>query len=254
MGFSAHASTYQSHWSSDPVARNMRAVVHRTLSSQLKPPAHILDIGCGVGCDSGWLLSQGYRVTAVDQSEEMVNMSRSHYPSLEVHHCSAERIDHLDIIKPVDGVLLNFGVINAIDPIAFEQSLFPYCHQETVMYIVSMPRVHLNWIIRALLKGDLKAAKARLQERVNIPVMGDTIPTRYLNVSDLSSLLGNRWKCMSRQGLGVVLPPPQSRLSKVASFPIFNTLECAVSKLPVISELGDHCISVWKRTNSSTIF
>jgi SAM-dependent methyltransferase len=235
------------------VARNMRDVVHRTLSSQLKPPAHILDIGCGVGCDSGWLLSQGYRVTAIDQAEEMVKMSRSRYPSLEVHLCSAENLEHLDIIKPVDGVLLNFGVINAIDPVQFEDSLFPHCHKETLLYIVSMPRIHLSWICRALLKGDIKAARARLQERVNIPVMGNTIPTHYWNVSDLSSLWGNRWSCVSHQGLGVVLPPPQSRISRVASVPIFNKLECAISKLPILSELGDHCISVWKRTDSSAL-
>ncbi len=41
----------------------------------LPETAHILDAGCGVGRDTRYFLSQGYKVSAFDASEEMVRFS-----------------------------------------------------------------------------------------------------------------------------------------------------------------------------------
>lgn len=41
----------------------------------IKPHGHILDAGCGSGRDSLYFLKNGYKVTAIDASEEMVKIS-----------------------------------------------------------------------------------------------------------------------------------------------------------------------------------
>lgn len=47
----------------------------------LQPPAKILDLGCGTGRPiSEFLLRRGFRVTGVDQAEELLFLARQRYP------------------------------------------------------------------------------------------------------------------------------------------------------------------------------
>nr|WP_233417568.1 class I SAM-dependent methyltransferase [Rickettsia conorii] len=45
---------------------------YKAFTSYLPEQAHIVDAGCGVGCDTKYFLSQRYQVTAFDGSTEMV--------------------------------------------------------------------------------------------------------------------------------------------------------------------------------------
>jgi len=47
--------------------------LYQSFLSHLPKDAHILDAGCGVGRDSKYFLEQGFQVTAIDASVEMVN-------------------------------------------------------------------------------------------------------------------------------------------------------------------------------------
>ncbi|MGH6645947.1 class I SAM-dependent methyltransferase [Aquabacterium sp.] len=47
----------------------------------LQPPAKILDLGCGTGRPiAEFLLRRGFRVTGVDQAEELLSLARQRYP------------------------------------------------------------------------------------------------------------------------------------------------------------------------------
>jgi len=47
----------------------------------LQPPAKILDLGCGTGRPiSEFLLRRGFRVTGVDQAENLLSLARQRYP------------------------------------------------------------------------------------------------------------------------------------------------------------------------------
>ena len=49
--------------------------LYRPLLSRIINGAHILDAGCGSGRDSLYFIKKGYKVTAIDASEEMANLA-----------------------------------------------------------------------------------------------------------------------------------------------------------------------------------
>ncbi len=66
--------------------------------SCLPQTAHILDAGCGVGRDSAYFLSQGYKVTALDASEEMVKLAQQRIdtPVIQKDFFDIDFIDEYD--------------------------------------------------------------------------------------------------------------------------------------------------------------
>lgn len=59
---------------------------------KLKAGANILDFGCGSGRDTKYFLDKGYRVVAIDGSEELCKMA-SDYTGIEVRHMYFEDLD-----------------------------------------------------------------------------------------------------------------------------------------------------------------
>ena len=79
------------------------------ISSWLPPGASILELGCGVGRITRRLLARGYRVTAIDNSPDML----SHVP-VEASRVRAD-IEDLDLGVTFDAVLLASCLINIPD-------------------------------------------------------------------------------------------------------------------------------------------
>lgn len=79
-------------------AENTRDVDFRVLQDQflayLPDNALILDLGCGVGRDAKYFLDKGYRVCAVDGSEELCRLA-SKYTGIEVKHMMFHEISEV---------------------------------------------------------------------------------------------------------------------------------------------------------------
>ncbi|MEC8276753.1 MAG: class I SAM-dependent methyltransferase [Myxococcota bacterium] len=241
FGFDGHAKRYSSHWSADPVVQRMRSQVHQTVSKFVPIGSHILDVGCGAGCDLAWLMLNGYKVTAIDQSLGMVTEARARTPTATVLLGSAEDLPVDQIQTPVDAVLLNFGVVNAISPTAFIQSVQPLVKPETVMIVVAMPRFHMAWMLRQFLRGRWSAALHRCRPAVDIDVHGEMVRTRYWNRSDLKEMWPT-WTCLSMAGLGMIFPP-QSAFGSIN----LGTFEQRLGRIPMINQWGDHTLTVWRQ-------
>ena len=67
---------------------------------QLVPPAYILDFGCGSGRDSKHFIDQGYKVRAIDGSENLCKIA-SQYIGQEVEHMLFEELDD---VATYDGI------------------------------------------------------------------------------------------------------------------------------------------------------
>lgn len=64
------------------------------LCSYLKPNAKILDLGCGTGRPiAEFLLNRGFKVTAVDGSEKMIEIAKSYIPQATIILKDMRRLD-----------------------------------------------------------------------------------------------------------------------------------------------------------------
>ena len=62
-------------------------IVQNRFLDKLHPGAEILDYGCGSGRDTKYFLEQGYKVTAIDGSQELCKLA-SEYTGIPVKHIS----------------------------------------------------------------------------------------------------------------------------------------------------------------------
>lgn len=68
--------------------------------SNLQAGAHVLDAGCGVGRDTKYFLSRGYKITSVDASEKMVELAAIE-TNAQIIHTTFQELNFCDIF---DGV------------------------------------------------------------------------------------------------------------------------------------------------------
>lgn len=64
-------------------------IVQNHFLDKLHPGAEILDYGCGSGRDTKYFLNQGYKVTAIDGSQELCKLA-SEYTGIPVKHIGME--------------------------------------------------------------------------------------------------------------------------------------------------------------------
>ncbi len=74
--------------------------IYEPFLSRLVPSAHILDAGCGSGRDSKFFAGLGYKVTAFDASEQIVNRARQ----LTGCDIQCRRFDQVNEINVYDGI------------------------------------------------------------------------------------------------------------------------------------------------------
>jgi hypothetical protein len=175
----------------------------------------------------------------------MVNQTSNRVPRATVFQGRAEELRKLPITPNVDAVLLNFGVVNAIDPTVFMREIEPSLLPGAQIFVVSMPRVHLAWLIRCGFHLDFRGAHNRCRSRVEVDVFGMPVVTRYFNIGELGQGWPG-WQCTHRLGLGMLVPP-QSRFGWLTSKKLFGWSEDLVSQLPLFWQCGDHALSVWHK-------
>lgn len=69
---------------------------------------HVLDLGCGSGRDSRFLLDRGFRVTAVDASPEMAGLAAEYLK----HPVRVQRAENLGEINKYDGIWTCAGLVH----------------------------------------------------------------------------------------------------------------------------------------------
>jgi Fe-coproporphyrin III synthase len=262
-GFDRHASTYAEVWGEDPVARAMRRAVWRLIDALVAPDARVLDVGCGIGLDASWLLDGGRAVTCADASRGMVEAARARDPRLSPVLSSVQDLaaalggppgkGDVNSSAGFDAALLDFGVVNCLDPAGARAALAALALQLRpggLLFLVSMPRLAPTWVAGRLARGDLRGALGRLRAQVAIPVEGEALWTHYWSAEALRRVARPWFRPVAQEGLGFLLPPPGSATAptRVARL---DALEAPLRRLPGLRSLGDHVALVLQRVQGA---
>jgi len=77
-------------------------------SHELHPK--ILDIGCGIGKDSGYMHSQGFGVIGIDISKGMLKVAKKNFPKIDFRLADFRHVDFLD--NSFDGIFAAYSLIH----------------------------------------------------------------------------------------------------------------------------------------------
>ena len=80
--YNSIAGFYQTHWCGH-YHPGLIAMLQRLVTSHLRSRARILDVCCGTGTVARHLVAQGFRITGVDASEEMLHHAREQVTNAE---------------------------------------------------------------------------------------------------------------------------------------------------------------------------
>ena len=246
--FDRHSTDYARTWGEDPAAKAQRRAVWQILQRVLPPSGRVLDAGCGVGIDAEWLLAAGHEVVAIDASEGMVAQTAVRAPAAHPRVLSVVHAASLceDGAPRFDGALLNFGVINCVDPAEAGAALGAVLTEGAPLVLVSMPRLAPASLLRSLAGGHLRQAAARCQPELDIDVAGLPVRTRYWGAGQLSRALSPWFELEHHESLGLLLPPAGSGMSE-ATVSRLAALEVRLRHLPLLRDMGDHLLLVLRR-------
>lgn len=91
--------------------------VNRAMSYEVVNPhlsgAHVLDLGCGDGIDSGYFAKQGAKVVGVDASSELIKIAKSEYPHIQFDVGLAEKLPYAD--NQFDVVYSKYAIMTSAD-------------------------------------------------------------------------------------------------------------------------------------------
>jgi len=95
----------------------------------------ILDVGCGVGVDSGYMVSKGFEIIGVDLSKEMLRLAKQRFPQIEFKLADIRKLDFP--LNSFNGILASCSLIH-IPKKDFPQTLknfYRMLKKEGVIYI-----------------------------------------------------------------------------------------------------------------------
>lgn len=125
--YNKHAAQYYDN----TVELNMEEILERFIEL-LPEDAEVLDLGCGSGRDSLYMLENGFDVTAIDGSEELCELASIHIGQ-DVLFMNFEEIEFVDVF---DGVWACASLVH-IEKNKIKQILdkiFRSLHEEGILY------------------------------------------------------------------------------------------------------------------------
>jgi SAM-dependent methyltransferase len=221
--------------------------------------SHILDLGCGPGCDDEHLAMLGYRVTAIDWSPAMVAAARRRIRAagvahrVDVLHAGIHELDRLVPVVQFDAAYANFGPLNCVaDPAAAARLIADRLRPGGVLIASVMGRVCPWEIGLYLAKGLWSRAIIRFRRGlVPVPLEGRTVWTRYYTPGEFERMFDAAgFRRVSLRALGLFAPPPYleafaARHPRVIA--ALERLEDRVGAWPALRGWGDHFLIVLRK-------
>jgi len=258
--FDGVAAEYDRSNAANPTLCDMRVRAWQAVDAFVAPGSHILDLGCGPGCDAERFAAQGHRVTAIDWSPAMVAEARrrvraaGYADRVDVQHVGIHEVDRLvPVGARFDAAYANFGPLNCVvDPDSSARMIARRLLPGGVLVASVIGRV-CPWEIAVHLgRGEVSRALVRFRRGlVPVPLEGRTVWTRYYAPGELERIFaGAGMLRVSLRALGLFVPPPylqafaERHKALVAALQRF---EDRVGAWPAIRACGDHFLLVFRK-------
>jgi SAM-dependent methyltransferase len=256
--FDSVADAYDGPLGNNSLVQAVRARTLAEVRHRVPPGATLLDLGCGTGLDAAALAQQGYRVTAIDWSPQMVRRTQDRATSaglermLVVHQLGIHELDRLPI-GDFDAAYSDLGSLNCVPDIAAAARAIGGHLRPRGMLVASVIGRVCPWEV-ALFTVKRQAHQARRRAArgaVAVPLNGRTVWTSYYSPAEFRSAFERAgFTLRSLRSLGLLAPPPymeafaQRHPRAVA---MLQALEDRVAGWPGLRGWGDHFLIVMQR-------
>jgi SAM-dependent methyltransferase len=256
--FDEVATGYDGPLGNNTLIQAVRARTVAAINRSLTPGSVLLDLGCGTGLDAVALARQGYRVTAIDWSANMVRQTRERAARADsvgmvaVHQVGIHELGRLPA-GTFDGAYSNLGALNCVPDLATAASSIAERLRPGGVLIASVIGRVCPWELAIFArKRAWGRAGARWSTKpVAVPLNGRPVWTRYYSPSEFrSTFAAAGFSLRSLRTLGLLVPPPYAiafsdRHPRLVAR--LQVLEDRVANWPAIRSWGDHFLVVMER-------
>ena len=213
LAFSKQAAHFDKDDMANPILQSWRKQIYDHVHTFLKPGNYLLELNAGTGIDAFYFAEQGYSILATDLSTGMVKEMERKISQNPIPHLSCQQIsfEHLDQLGPIhfDYVFSNFGGLNCIrDLMLVTRHLSKILNPGAYLTWVVMPPF-CPWELLWLIKGKWREALRRFKSGgAQARLEGEYFHIYYHSLSDVRKSLGDSFKLVRSEGLGIFSAPP----------------------------------------------
>jgi SAM-dependent methyltransferase len=252
------AQGYDDRFSTQPIAKILRAKIHHHLTEMMPPNGTILEIGCGTGVDATYFASLGHWVMATDPSQKMLDITlqrrnnRQGAGHLLTELWDANLPEKVGENGPYDVVFSNFGAVNCVLDLAHLKSqIVQLVKPGGACVLVLMNRWCMLEVVLNLLLWNPRNITRRFRQRTSARLEdGSKLDIFFPSVSGIKAAFASCFHEESYTPIGVFFPPSelygafQKRpwLLKLATF-----LDTSLGKFWPVARFADHFMIVLRR-------
>lgn len=255
-GFSRQSIGYDQADRDNIILQDLRQQVYRHVEKFLKPESHILELNAGTAIDALHFASQGHYVHATDISDGMIaQIKKKTTSTVAGSRVTYQQLpfDQLDSVTRgnFDYVFSNFGGLNCTSDLRkvtrhLPALLKPGGHATWVI----MPPI-CPWELLSVFKGRWRQAFRRLRKGgVIAHVEGEYFRTYYHSFDEIQSAFGGSFKCVNREALAALSPPPHRGdfpIRHPAVYRALRKLDRVVGSVFPFNRCADHIIVTFQR-------
>jgi SAM-dependent methyltransferase len=261
QAFDSVAGQYSGSLGNNFLVQRMREALWERVAHSTKSGSRLLDLGCGPGLDAIHFAKQGYLVTALDWSPQMVAETRRQAEICGVGsrvtalNLAMQQLDQL-AGETFDCIYSDLGALNCVANLGDVARGCARLARPNGQLVFSVIGRWCPWeILYYGLHGNIARVRVRFARgQVPVSLNGGTIWTRYYTPRQFTRAFADQFQLRSCQALNLFLPPPYL-VGVYERFPAFFkpllVLDRCLGRLPLFNLAGDHFLIVLSGHNAA---